>query len=351
MANARPFRALRKLSDEERVRSLGRMEAGIHRKDVANQFNVHRSTIIRLRDRHRATGTVSDRPRSGRPKVTTQHEDRYIAVTVARRRFVDGPSLERMLRQQRGPGARRISVQTVRNRVRASGFSSRKPAKKPQLSQRHRALRRQFCARHRRWNRQQWSRVLFSDESRFCLRKVDGRIRVWRRNGERHLEPTVQPTTAYNGGSVMIWAGISLNGRTALVVVPGNLNGRRYIDEILRPHVVPYLRHMGQNAIFQDDNARPHRARIVDNFLQPNGVQRLEWPPMYPDLSCIEHLWDILGRAVNKHINQHTRLADLQRLLLQECAAIPQRQIQRLVNSMSWRLNECRVNIGGYTHY
>ena len=124
------------------------MEAGIHPQDVANQLNVHRSTIIRLRDSHRATGTVSDRPRSGRPKVTTQHEDRYIAVTVARQHFLDGPSLERMLRQQRGPGARRISVQTVRNRVRASGFSSRKPAKKPQIFQRHRALWRQFCARH-----------------------------------------------------------------------------------------------------------------------------------------------------------------------------------------------------------
>ena len=88
----------------------------------------------------------------------------------------------------------------------------------------------------------------------------------------------------------MIWAGISLNGRTALVVVPGNLNGRQYIDEIGRPHVVPYLRQMGQNAIFQDDNEWPHRARIVDNFLQLNGVQRHEGPPMSPDLSFIEHL-------------------------------------------------------------
>ena len=69
------------------------------------------------------------------------------------------------------------------------------------------------------------------------------------------------------------------------------------------------------------------------------------------DLSCIGHLWDVLGRGVNKLINQHTRLADLQRLLLQEWAATSQRQKQRLVNSIRRRLNECRVNLGGYTHY
>ena len=61
MANAWPFRALRRLSDEERARALGRIEAGIHPQDVSNQFNVHLSTIIRLRDRHQATGTLSDR--------------------------------------------------------------------------------------------------------------------------------------------------------------------------------------------------------------------------------------------------------------------------------------------------
>ena len=30
---------------------------------------------------------------------------------------------------------------------------------------------------------------------------------------------------------------------------------------------------------------------------------------MSPAISCIEHLWDILGRAVNKRINQRTQLA------------------------------------------
>ena len=102
---------------------------------------------------------------------------------------------------------------------------------------------------------------------------------------QRDLEPCIQPTT-------VLWysAGISSNGRTTLVVVPGSLTGCVYIDEILQPHVVPYLHQMGQNVIFQDNNVRPHRVRIVDDFLRQNGVEQLEWRPMSTDLSCIEHV-------------------------------------------------------------
>ena len=133
------------------------------------------------------------------------------------------------------------------------------------------AARLQFARNHVRWTRQQWRTVTFSNESRFCLRHIDGRLRVWRRNGERHAEVNVQPRHAHNGGSVMVWAGVTANRRTDFVVVPGILTEQRYIDEILRPHVVPFLRPMGNNSIFQDDNARPHRARIVDGFLQANN--------------------------------------------------------------------------------
>ena len=97
--------------------------------------------------------------------------------------------------------------------------------------------------------------------------------------------------------------------RTGLVVVPGILTGQRYIDEILRPHVVPFLRPMSNNGISQDDNTRLHRARIVDRFLQANNVRRLEWPAMSPDLSCIEHMWDVLGRAVQKRMTEHRTMA------------------------------------------
>ena len=144
----------------------------------------------------------------------------------------------------------------------------------------------------------------------------------------------------------MVWAGVTADRRTDLAVVPGILTGQRYIDEILRPHVVPFLRPMGNNGIFQDDNARPHRARNVDGFLQANNVKRSEWPAMSPDLSCIEHVWDVLGRVVQK-----STMADLRRFLGEEWQRIPQATIRKLVFSTRKRLIECRDNRGGYTHY
>ena len=59
----------------------------------------------------------------------------------------------------------------------------------------------------------------------------------------------------------MVWAGVSANARTDLVFINGHLNGQRYINELLTPHVLSFLRQMPDpNPIFQDDNALPHRA-------------------------------------------------------------------------------------------
>ncbi len=83
--------------------------------------------------------------------------------------------------------------------------------------------------------------MLFTDESRFCLRRADGRERVYRRRGERYADACVRQVDRYGGGSVMVWGGISFNNRTELVIVDGNLTAQRYCDEIITPVVVPFF--------------------------------------------------------------------------------------------------------------
>ena len=77
----------------------------------------------------------------------------------------------------------------------------------------------------------------------------------------------------------MVWAGISRGGRTDLqTVIRGMLADLRYGDEILDVCVRPYAGPIGSQFILMDDNAPPHRARLVEEYLQQETVVRIDWP-------------------------------------------------------------------------
>ena len=86
---------------------------------------------------------------------------------------------------------------------------------------------------------------------------------------------------------MMVWGGISLNGKTQLVTVNGTLNAQKYRDDILAPVVLPFVQAGNGVTILQQDNARPHTARATTQFLAANNVHVMEWPSMSPDLSLI----------------------------------------------------------------
>ncbi|GFT46338.1 DDE_3 domain-containing protein [Trichonephila clavipes] len=75
----------------------------------------------------------------------------------------------------------------------------------------------------------------------------------------------------------------------------GTLTDQRYVDDILRPHVGPFLNGLPRK-IFQHDNARPRTARVAQDFLR--HFQTLPWPARSPDLSAVEHEWDHLKRQM-----------------------------------------------------
>lgn len=192
---------------------------------------------------------------------------------------------------------------------------------------------------------------MFTDESWVTLRWKNGRRRVWRRRNEDIGDDGIEEVEAFGGGGLMIWAGISTNGKTDLVVIRGGLNAVRYINDLLRPQVLPYAGAVGADFVLMDDNARPHRARITDRFLEDEGIDRLIWPPKSPDLNPIEHLWAHLKWRVDRRIRLNTTLDGLARIVRREWAAIGQDRIRRLTNSMRRRCLKVIDAAGGHTKY
>ncbi|GFY20695.1 transposable element Tcb2 transposase [Trichonephila clavipes] len=102
---------------------------------------------------------------------------------------------------------------------------------------------------------------------------------------------------------------------------------------------------------FMDDNARPHRANIVDEYLQSEDITRMDWPAYSPDLNPIEHVWDMLGRRIAARQPPPTGLLELRRALLDEWCNFPQNQIDNLIFSVPRRCKDYIASSGRHTPY
>ncbi|GFW09856.1 transposable element Tcb2 transposase [Trichonephila clavipes] len=296
------------IDDFMRGRIIGKIEEGRKITDVAREFDIAHSVVSRLWKSFKTTGMCSRRHGVGRVRSTTPAEDRYIVLSAKRNRRT--------------------------------------------TAQQHRTARLQWCREHHNWTEQDWACVLFSDESRFSLSSDCRRQLIWRENGTAYRPENIQEKDRYPTCSIMVWAGIMINGRTRLhVVANGTMTGQRYIDEVLLPHVRLFRGAVGDKFVFMDDNATCHRTLAVQDCLDSEGIQRLVWPARSPDLNPIENVWDALGRQVAGRNYPPTNKNTLIRALTEEWDKLPQQLLDNVVQSMVRRVECCITLHGGHIPY
>ena len=180
-----------------------------------------------------------------------------------------------------GPWRRgmRAGRTTVNNRLLSRGYRAYRPTTKPLLTANHRCLRLEWAQRWRNLTVAHWQHVIFGDESRFQLYPVDGRLRVRRLPGERFRPGCQAHRVQAGGGLVHVWGAFHNSAKSPLVLPDGYLTGVLYRG-ILQNTLVPFARHyFGDNYRYQEENATPHRARVVLDFLQQGNVTKMEQPP------------------------------------------------------------------------
>jgi transposase len=159
----------RRISKAQRWQIIGIHTTGMSYKAIGRQMDYYYTVVSRLVRKHTQTNNVKDLPRSGRPRVTSDRDDRALKRLARRMPFATSPELK----QHWLPNIR-LSTRTVRNRLKSVGLKSRRVIKRPLLVDRHRRTRLAWCLARRGWNLRTWRKIHWSDESRFLFHVTDG---------------------------------------------------------------------------------------------------------------------------------------------------------------------------------
>ncbi|KFM74153.1 Transposable element Tcb2 transposase, partial [Stegodyphus mimosarum] len=294
-------------------RIVGMLESGRSQTEVSRILNVNQSVISGLWQRFQRTGDVTRRPASGRPRVITPRQDRYLVISARHQRGSTAGALGAALTVATGI---RISSQTVYKRLNHAGLYARRPVVCIPLTSAQKRVRLNWSLKHQHWSVGKWANVMFSDESRFSQSTDSRRVTIWRERGTRFEPRDISKRHHFPSRGVMVWAGIMLDGRTDLHFFDtGFVTGQRYRDEVLEPYVRLFRGAVGSDFIFMDDNAPGHRAVLVDDFLETENIQRMSWPANSPDLNPIENVWDRLGRQIAALSHSPSSVTELKRTL------------------------------------
>ncbi|OXA36700.1 Transposable element Tc3 transposase [Folsomia candida] len=245
--------------------------------------------------------------RGGRPKVTTDQDDRKIARLCS----TGGYSIREI--QPELPIE--VSRGTIHNRIKASDFLVYTKKKcEPPLKPVHIEKRLEYARKYMHYDRE-WEKVVFS------------------------------------GGSLMVWGAYGYHGKSELATISHRLNSQDYQgilqDNLLRAG--PQIG--GRGWIFQQDNASIHVSNSTQAWLDQKRVRRLDHPPKSPDLNPMENLWGIMARNVYAHGKQYANIRELELAIHAEWAKIPLEVLQTLTDSMKNRIFEVILNQGEFIHY
>lgn len=284
--------------------------------------------------------------RAKKARKTTPRVDRMIhRISEADRHKTAVDVHKEIMPQLNSP----ISTRTVQRRLNEFGLNGRVARKKPRLSKKNIKDRLAFAKEHVKWTREQWSKVLFTDESKFNRFGSDGNSYVRRRIGEEFSPKCVKLTTKGGGGSVCVWGGMTINGTGPIHRINGIMDQHVYVD-ILDSVVIPFTREkLAPDWIFQADNDPKHTSKRAKEFLRTNNVNVMKWPSQSPDLNPIEMLWIDIDKAIKE--KKPTNIDNLYAAIQNAWNNISMDRCIRLIESMPRRCQEVIRNKGLHIKY
>jgi transposase len=333
------------MTESERLAIVRMSAEGMSQRDIAASIGCSKTGVQKIIKKANQQGTIKNMKRTGRKRITTPGEDRYIVMQAKKDPSLSGEQICETVAQT-GVTA---SPKTVKRRIKEAGLSSCVQRGKPMLTPTQAKRRLDFARKYVNKPAEFWRKVIFSDESKFELISNKRKTRVWRHKGEEFMRRMVKGKVKHSK-YVMVWGCFSWYGCGSLVFIRERMTQYVYVD-IINDHIMTDAMNMGisDDFIFQQDNDPKHTAKYTQSYFAEVMLVLLEWPSNSPDLNPIEHLWDELDRMIPK--SKRKNMKDFEAALLEAWASIGQDVIHKLIESMPRRLAAVIKARGYHTRY
>lgn len=309
-------------------------------KTTAKLLGVARNTVRLTIRKYLEEGTIDDKPRSGRPRITSCRSDALLIRRMKADPFQTVAELKQGIAD-----CIKASDRTVNRRLHEAGLSGRRAKVKPFITKANAAKRLQFAMENVHHPVEHWRRHIFSDETLIQQSIDDKGAYVWRVNGtafeRKHLNASVK-----NRSQMMLWGCMSYHGKGTLVHVKERIDSKVYVDIISNNlQLSAHMMGLGDDYVFQQDNAPVHKSFFTLSFFADQGIKVMPWPAQSPDCNPIEHLWSYLKKKVKK--DQRQTAKSFSDAVMQAWDEVPLSLIQKLIDSIPSRL-QAVINSKGY---
>lgn len=148
----------------KRAQIIALVKQGISQVHIAKKMECSRHGVQTTIKRYCENNSLKNRDGQGRKRCTTQREDRLLKRTSLLNRRKPSSDVAAEFREAT---AKEISTRTVRRRLLQAGLKGCKARKKPWLSEVNIKKRLSWAKKHENWTDDDWSKVVWSDESNF----------------------------------------------------------------------------------------------------------------------------------------------------------------------------------------
>ena len=255
----------------------------------------HRNCVSALLHKFKETGSVQDKPKTGRPKVVT---DTVLQNVTNKLQRSPRKSLRRLSQETR------ISLTSTHRAVHQLKFFPYKVHVVHELKPQDSEKRVLFCRWFENFILEKGENILnhtfFSDEAWFHLSGYmnSQNSRAW---------STVNPHALFqkplHDQKVGVWCALSRGRIIGPIFFENTITSKRYIHNILEPFFNQLTEQEKQQGWFQKDGATAHTASVsmaaVGEVFGDRVIFRGLWPPRSPDLTPPDfYLWGKLKGSV-----------------------------------------------------